>query len=191
MLRLFFAVQTPPQLVEELQQVQNDLVKKLEGLKPTPNFKRENLANSHCTIRFLGDVEEDQVDRLVEKVGEIIETAKIPPFEMSLTECGSFSHRGKTRVIWVGLEPVTVLQHLQERTDSGVLGAALKLKQENEFHPHLTLIRFRETYRPPPDFTFPAVASASGNVNELLLVSSKTLPQGAQHEVIHRFPLSG
>jgi 2'-5' RNA ligase len=191
MLRLFFAVQTPPPLVEELRRVQDELVKGLEALRPTPNFKRENLSNSHCTIRFLGDVEEDKVQLLEQKVGDEIGKARLPAFEMSLTQCGMFPHRGKARVIWVGLEPIQVLRELRTVTNKGIPTVGIRIADENEFHPHLTLVRFREPYRLPQDFVFPLPNPSVASVPEVLLISSRTLPQGAQHDVIGRFPLTG
>src|SRR2546421_199931 len=132
MLRLFFAVQTPSTILDELRRVQNELSKKLEALNPAPNFKRENLANSHCTIRFLGDVEEAKVDPLVENVAREIGQAKPSPFEAHLSSCGSFAHRGKTRVIWAGLEPANIFQELRTAVDRGLQATGIAIEDDNE-----------------------------------------------------------
>jgi 2'-5' RNA ligase len=188
MARLFLAVQTPPQVRKELQRVQDELAKSLETLRPTPNFRPENLSNSHCTIRFLGDISEKRIEPLIASVANEWEQAQPTAFEARLTSLGTFQNRGKARLIWAGLEPVEKFQELQRIVDRGVKAIEIDLEKENELHPHLTLVRFREPYRLPTDFVL-EIPSLGFTVPEVVLVLSKTLAQGAEHSILHQFPL--
>ena len=189
--RLFFAVELPPELKKNLVELQDALAGRLGALHPTPNCKPEMLANAHCTLRFLGTVEEVRIDALSECVSRAIVDAAIMGFSASLAKCGTFANRGKTRVLWIALQPEASFQKLHRAIDSGIHAAGIPFEAEDAFYPHLTLFRFREPYRLPTDFKFPDLAdqSPSAMVSEVLLIESKTLPSGPVHTIRRRFVL--
>ncbi|SRR5579883_2131557 len=185
--RLFFAVRTPENLRIQLRRVQDELAKKLDELGA--RFKIENLNNSHCTLRFLGNVKETMVSQIIQATKTEVERMQVGPFRESLTTIGAFTHRGQTRVLWVGLSPIEILQRLREAVDAAVGSFGIPIEREDQFHPHLTLIRFREPFRLPHSFAFPEVETETAVVSEIELVESKTLPQGAVHSVRAYFQL--
>ncbi len=189
--RLFFAIETPPPLKKELVAIQNKLADRLRALHPTPDFKPERLINSHCTIRFLGNVNEAKVDALSSSVSQALAEAHIPSFECALADCGVFSNPRQARVIWVGIQPEEPFQRIQQAVDPGLSAANIPVEAEHSFHPHLTLVRFREPYRLPNDFEFPSLTCASPTavISEVRLIESKTLAGGAIHTVRASFAL--
>ena len=189
--RLFFAVETPRILKPELIKLQDEMAEDFRQMIPAPNAKPEHLAQSHCTIRFLGYVEESKVERIIAEVGWAIAAAGISPFECKLTKCGVFPNPRHARVFWIGLSPEEPFQQIQRAIDVGLTAAGIHFETEHSLHPHLTLFRFREPYRLPIDFEFldRRKDSPIRVISDVLLIESKTLDTGAVHTVRAIFPL--
>src|SRR5579872_7452750 len=174
--RLFFAIETPSRFKKELAKLQDALAEDFQRMIPAPNFKPEHLENSHCTIRFLGNVEAPNVAIVVEEAHKAIAHARITPFEYTLAKCGVFSNRRLARVVWIGLSPEEPFQRIQRAIDASLIVAGIPFEQESAFHPHLTLFRFREPYRLPANFEFPDLSGSAPAilVSEVVLFESKT-----------------
>ncbi|HET6402171.1 MAG TPA: RNA 2',3'-cyclic phosphodiesterase [Candidatus Kapabacteria bacterium] len=191
MSRLFFAVETPDILKKELVKLQDAFAEDFLKMIPAPNFKPEHLANSHCTIRFLGNVEESNVERISEEARKAIAHTLIPPFECTLAKCGVFPNSRRAQVMWIGLSPEAPFQNIQWAIDQSLIAANISFEQEHAFHPHLTLFRFRESYRLPPNFEFTDLSenTPSALVSEVELVESKTFAEGPLHTIRAKFAL--
>lgn len=100
--------------------------------------RRENL---HYTLRFLGDLDEDGVSRLIAAARR--GAAERSPFTATLGGAGAFPSARRARVLWLGLsegaESLTALASGLEQAlrDQGFDAA------ERAFSPHLTLGRVR------------------------------------------------
>ncbi len=188
--RLFFAVETPEHLKAELIRLQDSLVQEFERWHPVPDFKREKLENSHCTIRFLGNVEALTLERMVHEVRGAFEHAPVPRFDCALSACSVFPNRTHARVLWVGLTPEEPFREIQRVIDTGLAQAEIPFEADHSFHPHLTLFRFRERLRFPADVAFPNISTMAGEVMEVQLIESKTLPKGPVHTVRARFAIT-
>lgn len=97
--------------------------------------------NIHLTLKFLGDVTDEQKDAMTAELQRI--AAQTPAFMMELGEVGVFPSAEAPRVVWVGLkqgtEQVTALAGQLEQ-------AARKLGlrvEERAFSAHATLGRVR------------------------------------------------
>ncbi len=191
MARLFFAVETPYILKKELVKLQDALAEDFLKMTTAPNFKPEHLANSHCTIRFLGNVEESKVTGIAEEARTAIAQARIPPFECKLKACGVFPNPRHARVMWIGLSPEEPFQQIQEAIDESLIAAGAAFKQEHPFHPHLTLFRFQERYRLPANFEFLDFSENAPSVlvSEVVLIESKTFVDGPVHATRAKFEL--
>lgn len=77
-MRAFIAIEIP----EEINKVLKELQRKFEGLGKI-NFTKEPY---HLTLKFLGDITEDRVSKIIIALG----TIKIKPFELELTSLGVF-----------------------------------------------------------------------------------------------------
>jgi 2'-5' RNA ligase len=101
--------------------------------------KRENL---HYTLRFLGELDEDDVSRATEAAREA--AAAQPSFTARLGELGGFPSMRRARVLWLGLSEgaealVSLAQHLERALVTRGFEAT-----ERPFSAHLTLGRIRE-----------------------------------------------
>ena len=95
----------------------------------------------HLTLKFLGNVEPQEVGAIDESLGKAASAAA--PTLGRLRGLGSFPHLRRPRVIWIGLESADEqLVSLQAAVDEscGQLGFA---REKRRFHAHVTLGRVR------------------------------------------------
>jgi 2'-5' RNA ligase len=123
-LRLFFAVNLP-------QEVKEEIAEKLLPEIPKDKWRKVKAGNCHITMRFLGYMPDDAVRRIEEQAGALKD---FDCFEAELTGIGHF----KNRVIWVGTGKGTEELNLLSKKLCSALGV-----QEERFHAHVTLARNR------------------------------------------------
>lgn len=97
---------------------------------------------AHVTLVFLGDTDEARVPPVIEAVGRDIDAA---PFDMHLAGVGVFPSQGAPRVLWVGVSAgAPALIELQRELARRVTAVGLEI-EARDFHPHLTLGRWRSS----------------------------------------------
>ncbi|WP_027718953.1 RNA 2',3'-cyclic phosphodiesterase [Desulfovirgula thermocuniculi] len=134
-MRLFWAVNLPPEVKEAISALQESL----KGSGADAKWvERENL---HLTVQFLGEVEEERLGALVEAGGAALQGWRA--FTVSLEGLGAFPDFRRPRVLWLGVrEGVEALREIHRALSSAM--AALGLGgEERAYVPHLTLARFR------------------------------------------------
>tara|TARA_Y100000034_G_C6867697_1_gene395656 strand:+ start:249 stop:788 length:540 start_codon:yes stop_codon:yes gene_type:complete len=92
--------------------------------------------NIHQTLKFLGDVDDEKIEEVREKLREV----KFKPFDVGLSEVGYFPTIRNIRVLWVGLDPVNKIIELQQDVE-GKLRDLFKV--DSLFKPHITLGRVK------------------------------------------------
>ena len=100
--------------------------------------RRENL---HYTLRFMGDLDEDGVSRVIAaaRVGAAVR----PGFMAGLGAVGAFPNARRARVLWLGLtEGGESLASLAGALEQALRGEGFD-PAERPFSPHLTLGRVR------------------------------------------------
>jgi RNA 2',3'-cyclic 3'-phosphodiesterase len=132
--RTFVAVFPPPEIRETLFRAARDL--------PTSeDFRLVNPEKVHLTLKFLGNVEEDDLDMVRQALEPIRERHE--PFEVSTSGFGAFPSERKARILWAGVgegsEPLRVLA--QDIED--LLEPAGFEREGRSYVPHLTLGRTR------------------------------------------------
>jgi len=123
-MRCFIAIDLPENLKKEIIQIQ----KKIPAFKGKLTEK-ENL---HLTLKFIGEISEDSIKDIKEKLKQI----KFKRFKAKLGEIGTFSE-SFIKIVWIELENCDALQ--KEIDDS------LKdlFKKEERFMSHLTIARVK------------------------------------------------
>ena len=189
--RLFFAIKTPPNLKDKLVTLQSLLQTEFRGFDLVPKFKPESLTNSHCTVRFLGNVERSSMAEIQSATHDAFEAARIPSFECKLSACDVFPNRHHARVFWIGLIPTEPFQAIEHLIAAGLKATGMPFERVHSFYPHLTLFRFREPYRFSQDFMFPDLTEESpvATISEAFLIESKTLSEGPEHTIRATFKL--
>jgi 2'-5' RNA ligase len=185
MIRAFLAIELPDALRPGLTQVQEELKRSRADVRWVP------VGNIHLTLKFFGNVPEDEIDALVRAARTA--TAAAAPLELQVTGAGAFPSPNAPRVVWLGLGgdvlPLTRLYYGLEKAFTG-LGY---LPEGRAFNPHLTLGRVKSPANrerlaarlaklPPvewPEFT----------VTELVLFRSVLSPQGSVYTPLEVIPL--
>jgi 2'-5' RNA ligase len=133
-IRAFIAIDLPPEVLQCLEDVSEQLREKLIGA-PVRWVPVENI---HLTLKFLGDVSELNIDMLTDFLQSIVSNGK--QFEISVGGLGAYPKPHRPRVIWVGVEAPPDLMIAQRSVESEIsrLGYA---RERRPFNPHLTLGR--------------------------------------------------
>jgi 2'-5' RNA ligase len=176
MLRLFVAVDLPKNLRDQIAPMCN-------GITGARWSKPEQL---HITLRFLGAVPEDDLDRIRQALAPV----RLPSFQLEVRRTGVFPPHKLPRVLWLGLAPTEPLCALKEAIDAA-LGPDPECDRRT-FSPHLTLARF--TSRPRDELarflaTHGEFQAGPWVVREFHLYKSTLRRTGAVHEVVETYPL--
>ena len=178
-MRLFIATSFPEAVLRPL----NERVATLKSKLPRASWVRPE--TQHLTFAFLGEQEESLVDRLQVPCGKA--------FEANFRGCGFFPNRRHARVGWVGVDPAGEFVALAGKIRGAVTAAGVELDQ-NEFRPHLTVMRIRDHWPPLSIDTFENALreyrSAPFAVDHVTLYVSRLSPDGAVHTPLRQFPLS-
>lgn len=174
----------------------NDALKK-EINNLLMDFKKHNfdvkwvpVENLHVTLKFLGHITDETVEKVKERLYNIASSFK--PFRLSFKGIGFFPDRKRPRVIWIDISDSEVLKSLQETIDERLTEIGFE-REERDFSPHLTIGRIRslkdrekligliDTIK---DWKFGSI-----DVDRVYLMKSDLRPGGAQYSVIAEFPL--
>ena len=134
-IRTFIATAIPDFVLAAIHEVQESI--RRHGF----NIRWVRPGNIHLTLKFLGDVSRQDVDRIAVTM---VETVKpFPPISLSARGVGVFPSIKRPRVLWVGLDGQTEpLVRLQKALDEG-LGAIGFPREARPFKGHLTLGRVK------------------------------------------------
>jgi len=145
MLRLFAALEVPPDIAEGLQGRQHGL----------PGARWRPLETLHITLRFFGAVREDQADDLDAE----LQAVAAAPLDVALEGAGAFGEGEDIHAVWAGVAENPALRRLASRCEAAARRAGLK-PEHRAYKPHVTL-----AYLNRPD---PARVAAWVQANNLL-----------------------
>lgn len=177
--RLFIAL-TPPQAVRDTL---------ARAAQPLPGVSWTRPEQLHVTLRFLGEVEEERIGPLIERLHGV----HVAPFILPVEMVGTFPPGRPTRVLWIGVGAGHPrLFQLRQRLDDTLLAFGLALDVRT-FHPHITLARTTDTaaksiahwLHVQREFAAPPF-----QVEAFDLYSSQLQPEGAIYTREAHFPLA-
>jgi len=134
-MRAFIAIKLPPDIKNALTGIQDKLkpnLPKLNWIKPT---------NLHLSLKFLGEISEQQLQSSQQIIARIIKTAL--PFEIKLETLGVFPDDRQARIIWIGTtQPPAQLKQSVEQLENEFLGSSIP-REQRSFQAHITLGRIK------------------------------------------------
>jgi 2'-5' RNA ligase len=99
-------------------------------------------AQMHLTLKFLGNVRDDEVADICRVVGDAV--AGVDPFEIVCRGLGGFPGVAEPRTLWIGIEQgTTELRELQSAVDNALKKEMGFAKEARGFTPHLTIGRVK------------------------------------------------
>ncbi len=128
-MRTFICIDFPEEIIKEVSRIQESLSKyKFTGKTTEP----ENL---HLTLKFLGEIDEERLD----KVKEALSRIKFKEFEAKLEKAGTFKIRGNPKITWIKIGGKGIFE-LQKEIDESIKNL---FPLENRFMSHLTIARIK------------------------------------------------
>lgn len=93
----------------------------------------------HFTLKFLGDVTKDDLDRLKEALKDV----KFRSFFSVISGKGVFPNMDRPRVLWLNIKDGEALKDLARLVSRCVDRIGIKTEDKKEFSPHLTIARIK------------------------------------------------
>lgn len=183
-MRCFIAIDIP----EEIRKYIDSIQKSFEY----ENISLVNTKQSHCTLIFLGEIDEAQV----QETKSILEQTATRNYSVKcqLKCIGVFPDRNDIKVIWTGIYPKDQLATIQksleiELTKTGIYNSPA----HQQFTPHITIGRVRDS-RHKQDILDEIEKNMSFKtqyfkINELKLKQSVLLPRGPKYDDIAAYKL--
>ena len=140
-MRLFVAVDVGDAVRREVTRVITTLTGKLEAAKAPPKVTWVKPAALHVTIRFLGEVEEREVERLLDLLAPPI---AMTPFELEWRGVGTFPSNKHPRALWLGvINGAAPLAQVEAEVSRRLAGVNAVEIEDRAFLPHLTIGRVK------------------------------------------------
>ncbi|MFC2162731.1 RNA 2',3'-cyclic phosphodiesterase [Candidatus Altiarchaeota archaeon] len=182
-MRCFIAIEIPDE-------VKAGLVKVQEDLAGYGRFKMVEYDNLHLTLKFLGEVPEDNIPHINEKLLEISEKS----FNMEVRGIGVFPSARNPRIVWAGVRQgsaeVTRLHGIIEDKL-----APLGFVKDKRFHPHITIARVKDIDSRPglSDFIGRCASTSfgGGRVEKIILKQSILRDTGPEYHNIGEIIFKG
>jgi RNA 2',3'-cyclic 3'-phosphodiesterase len=142
----------------------------------------------HLTLRFLGDILEEDAARMAAALQQV----KVESFLLPLEGVGAFPPRGAPKILWVGLGNAhTRLFQLRQRVDDALLSAGWQGDMRS-FEPHITVGRVIGATRKSVDAWLRDHKEFIGppfRVSSFELMASELRSSGPTHRVHTAIPL--
>ena len=135
-MRSFIAIELPETIKNVLAELQKELKKcgvDVRWVKP---------GNIHLTLKFLGDIDENQVSNIVDVMSRASESYRA--FRLTLSGVGVFPNIRSPRVMWAGFDESDALSGLQSEIEDGTSVLGFK-REKRAYAAHLTLGRFKSS----------------------------------------------
>jgi 2'-5' RNA ligase len=147
--------------------------------------------NIHLTLKFLGDIQTNQIESINSTLQNIAESHS--PFDISLSGIGVFPNLRRPRVLWIGMTKGAE-QSIQLAEDiSNSLQTLGFPRERRRFKPHLTLARIRRRmdlrnasskFNQYDNLDIPIL-----KVDHFAFIRSQLHPQGSIYTPLRKFAL--
>jgi 2'-5' RNA ligase len=183
-IRTFIAIELPAALKQDVDRL-------IVTLKPLGEGVRwVRAANLHFTLRFLGDIEQEDVTGLAEEL--IRNLSDLKPFSLKLSGLGCFPNMRRPRVIWLGGDgDMESLKNLAYQVESACRDSGFG-KSDKRFSAHLTIGRIKNP-RGLESFigrlTNVEFESDEFVVGEVIVFKSDLSPRGPTYTAMAKIPI--
>ena len=133
--RCFIGTDIPDEIKNNLEELYSDISKIQGRIRLIP------LKNLHITLKFLGNTEENLIEKINSEIEDVLR--EIKNFEIEIKGVGLFKNIRNPRIIWVGfLDEEKKLSNLSRELNSRM--SKFGFEPENrDFKPHITIARIK------------------------------------------------
>lgn len=137
--------------------------------------------NFHFTLIFLGEVGEEQVEKIRAKLA----TVRFSPFTITYSGVGAFPSPRNARVVWVGIddEGAGKLSELAGQVASKM--TSLGFNPDKPFSPHLTLFRAKNRHVRVSTEKYTGKVLGTDRVDRIQLKKSELAPSGPTYSNVY------
>jgi len=189
-LRLFIAIDLPPEVKQVLRQLQTQL------RRHTNAVRWADPEGTHLTLKFLGAVPALDVSRITDGLRRA--ALQNSNFTLQTAALGMFPNDKRPRVVWLGMDgDVRSLHRLQAAVEQWIAPLGYPTEQR-PFSPHLTLGR---TIKDPSLEQLRSISHAVAqtavpvavtfSVSDVTLMRSELRREGARYTAVERIALDG
>jgi 2'-5' RNA ligase len=181
--RCFIAIELDREIKNSIEQY----IVPLKRISPAVRWiKTESI---HITLKFLGEIEQDLLDKVKLSLKPISEI--FHPFVVTILGCGAFPDQRRPRVIWLGIETKekNELLKLYEWIESRLESLGFK-KERRKFSAHLTIGRIKFPRNMESLFNYMDINPFPPKqflVKEIVLMQSILKSSGAEYKVIAEY----
>jgi 2'-5' RNA ligase len=183
-MRLFVAADISEAVRAELRRLRTIVDAALASARKPPRLTWVNPDVAHVTLRFLGEVAEDNAARLLHALGTRL---PLPSFDVCWDRSGAFPGLRSPRILWIGATAGSdmlsnLARLINERVDP-VMGPG----ESRPFTPHLTLARVREAGKGIDWRALLAQAQPAPTtmrVDKIVLYHSRVSPKGPTYTAL-------
>ncbi len=185
MKRTFIAIKIP------LSKITAELIHDIKFKLRDEKIKWVESWNLHITLFFLGDTEDDLIEKVKKGLFAILKDIK--SFKLKCSGVGVFKNIHNPKALWFGIEKSEKLNELKYTVDKLMSSIGFKT-EDKEFRPHLTIARtkhikeknlIKELVHHYQDENIQEI-----EVNEVLFYESKLTPKGPVYSVLTKVSLS-
>ena len=182
--RCFIAIELSREIRDTLDKIKDELKKTIYGVKWV---KSDNI---HLTLKFIGYVEEEVVEKIKDILNDIAKEKE--PFKIRLSSAGAFPTPERPRVIWLGIdegakESTDITNLIEEKLEP--LGIE---KKSRPFHPHLTLARdkfLKDKSSVKTAFASLKIPPTEMSASKITLFQSTLTREGPIYTILHEVGL--
>lgn len=184
-MRLFLAIELPPEAKQHLRSVQALLRPSLDRASMT---REEAL---HVTLKFLGETDPSQL----EPIRESLSAVGGGPVDLRAGQGECFPERGAVRIIAAGFDgDLKRLKALHDAVEQRCVYLGFR-REDRAYKPHVTLARARPVLPPATrkqvaDLAAPSWPGPTFTAGAFVLFQSRLTPQGSQYTKLHEFPIA-
>lgn len=178
MMRIFIAFDIP----NSIRDILYDLQKELHGSEA--KIKLVEKKNLHCTLKFLGEIDDDKIA----EIDEILKKIRLKNFTVNLGKVGVFPNMSFIRVVYIELIPSSDVIKLQQAIDSELLAL---FQQDARFQSHMTLgrVKFVKDKEKFNKKISELKAEGSFDITEFKLYKSVLTKDGPNYETLKTYKL--
>jgi len=182
-MRLFIAANIPEKIKEEFVLLNKGLKYKI------PKVSWITGRNFHITLKFLGEVQEGRIPKIISSVSDICK--EIKPFTVKFSGLGAFPDLKYPHIIWAGVsEGKSELENLAKKIEYSLEKIGFE-KERRSFSAHLTIGRVRSPKVRDLSFENIQAAFSPFELKNIDLMQSVLKPSGAEHTILETFIFGG